>query len=103
MGRSFMDNQLNITQKAVLGLIRKGYENKVNIKYIAKTLGMSPRQVVYTLAELREFYPVCSTTLDGGGVWIADCNKDIVNFVKHIQKLRDIHQLTINYMEGHIK
>ena len=98
-----MDNNLTIEQKSVLSLIRKGYENKVNVKYIAKLLGISIRQVGYIIVELRQYYPICSTTLDGGGVWIADCNKDIVNFVKHLQKLRDAHQLNINYMEGHIK
>lgn len=98
-----MEQELTIKQQAVLDVLRKGYNNKVTVRYISKLLGISPRQVVYTLAELREFYPICSTTLDGGGVWIADCNKDIVNFVKKMQKLRDKHQLAINYMEGHIK
>lgn len=99
-----MENrELTITQKAVLDVLRKGKQHKVNLKYIAKLLGISERQVGYTLAELREFYPICSTTLDGGGVWIADCNKDIVNFIKDIEKLKNQHQLTINYMEGHIK
>lgn len=96
-------NELTVIQESVLGLIGKGRDNKVNVKYIAKLLGVSPRQVAYTLVELREFYPICSTTLDGGGVWIADCNKDITQFVKHLQKLRDAHQLNINYMEAHIK
>lgn len=95
--------KLNLQQKTILDLLRKGYENKVTIGYISKLSGISRREVVYTLAELREFYPVCSTTCDGGGVWIADCNKDIVKFVKNMQKLRDKHQLTINFMEGHIK
>ena len=98
-----MEQELTVTQQAVLDLLRKGYKNKVTIGYIAKFLGITKRQVGYILVELREHYPVCSTTLDGGGVWIADCNKDIVDFVKRMQKLRDQHQLTINYMEGHIK
>jgi DNA-binding IscR family transcriptional regulator len=98
-----MEQELNVQQKAVLDLIRKGYKNKVNIGVIAKVLGLSKRQIVYIISELREYYPICSTTLEGGGVWIADCNKDITNFVKKMQKLRDHHQLTINYMEAHIK
>lgn len=98
-----MEQELSVTQRAVLELIGKGYRNKVNISRIAKILGISKRQVGYTLGELREYYPICSTTLDGGGVWIADCNKDIVNFVTKMQKLRDQHQLTINFMEAHIK
>lgn len=98
-----MEQELSVTQKAVLDLLRKGYKNKVNVAHIAKTLGISKRQVGYTLVELREYYPICSTTLDGGGVWIADCNKDIVNFVTKMQKLRDQHQLIINFMEAHIK
>jgi hypothetical protein len=98
-----MDNNLTIEQKCVLDLIRKGYENKVNIKYIAKLLGISVRQVGYIIVELRQFYPICSTTLDGGGVWIADCNKDILNFIKQMEKLRNHHQMNINYMEAHIK
>lgn len=96
-------DELTQLQKDVLSLIRKGYDKKVNLKYIAKMCGISLREVSYTILELRQFYPICSTTLDGGGVWIADCNKDIVNFVKHIEKLRNAHQLTINYMERHIK
>lgn len=95
--------ELTQLQKDVLSLIRKGYDKKVNLKYIAKMCGISLREVSYTILELRQFYPICSTTLDGGGVWIADCNKDIVDFVKHIEKLRNAHQLTINYMERHIK
>lgn len=98
-----MKNKLTPLQVAVLDLIPKGYSNKVNLKHIAKFLGVSTRQITYTIVELRQHHPICSTTLDGGGVWIADCNKDIVNFIKQIQKLRDAHQLTINYMEGHIK
>lgn len=98
-----MEQELSVTQKAVLELIGKGYRNKVNIGHIAKILGITSRQVGYTLVELREYYPICSTTLDGGGVWIADCNKDIVNFINKMQKLRDQHQLTINFMEAHIK
>jgi len=97
------DKELTQLQEDVLSLIKKGYENKVNIRYIAKLCGISYRQVIYIIADLRQFYPICSTTLDGGGVWIADCNKDIVDFVKQIQKLRDTHQQTINYMEGHIR
>ena len=96
-------NELTVTQQSVLSLIGKGRQNKVNVKYIAKILGITPRQVGYIIAELREFHPICSTTLDGGGVWVADCNKDITQFVKHLQKLRDAHQLNINYMEAHIK
>lgn len=98
-----MNKELTVTQKAVLDVLRKGYQNKVNLKYIAKLLGISVREVSYTIVELREFYPICSTTLDGGGVWIADNNKDILRFIKQMQKLRDTHQLNINYMEGHIK
>lgn len=98
-----MEKELTVTQKAVLDVLRKGYNNKINVKYISKLLGISIREVTYTLAELREFYPVCSTTLDGGGVWIADNNKDIIKFIKVMQKLRDKHQLNINYMERHIK
>ena len=98
-----MEKELTLTQKAVLDVLRKGKQNKVNLKYIAKLLGISEREVCYTVSELREFYPICSTTLDGGGVWIADCNKDITSFIKHIEKLRNKHQLTINYMERHIK
>lgn len=97
------DKKLTVQQQAVLDLLRKGYENRVNMQYISKLLGISKRQVGYILVELREHYPICSTTLDGGGIWIADCNKDIIKFVKDMQKLRDSHQLTINYMEGHIK
>lgn len=96
-------DELTQLQKDVLSLIKKGYDKKVNLKYIAKMCGISLREVSYTILELRQFYPICSTTLDGGGVWIADCNKDIVNFVKRIEKLRNAHQLTINYMERHIK
>lgn len=95
--------ELTITQKAIVDLLRKGYENRVTLGYISKLLGISKRQVSYEILELREHYPICSTTLNGGGLWIADCNKDIVKFVKDMQKLRDKHQLTINYMEGHIK
>lgn len=95
--------ELTVQQKAVLDVLNKGKSKKVNVKYISKLLGISYREVCYTLAELREFYPICSTTLDGGGVWIADCNKDIVEFVKQIEKLRNKHQLTINFMEAHIK
>lgn len=98
-----MEQELNVQQKAVLDLIRKGYRNKVNIGVIAKVLGVSKRQIGYIITELREYYPICSTTLEGGGVWIADSNKDITNFVTKMQKLRDQHQLTINYMEAHIK
>lgn len=99
-----MENEkLTVQQKAVLGTLRKGKQNKVTTKYISKLLGISYREVTYTLSELREFYPICGTTLDGGGVWIADCNKDIVDYIKHIEKLRNQHQLTINFMEGHIK
>jgi hypothetical protein len=98
-----MENKLTIKQKCVFDLLRKGYENKVTIGYLSKISGISRREIVYTLAELREFYPVCSTTCDGGGVWIADCNRDIVNFVKRIEKLKKQHQTTINFMEGHIK
>ena len=98
-----MENELTVLQKSVLELIRKGYEKKINVKYISKLLGISQRQVTYTIQELRQFYPICSTTLDDGGVWIADCNKDIVSFIKQMEKLRNKHQLTINYMEGHIK
>lgn len=100
---SKMEKELTLQQKCILDVLRKGYENKVNVEYISKLTGISKREVGYTLAELREFYPVCSTKMDGGGVWIADCNKDIVKFVKEMEKLRNQHQLTINYMEAHIK
>jgi len=98
-----MTEELTITQKAVLDVLRKGYTNRVNLKHIAKVLGISLREVSYTLAELREFYPICSTTLEGGGVWIADNNNDIVRFIKQMEKLRDTHQMNINFMEAHIK
>ena len=98
-----MDRELTVKQLAVLDLLRKGKQNKVNVGYISKLLGISKRQVTYILADLREFYPICSTTLEGGGVWIADCNKDIVSFIKQMEKLRNKHQLMINYMEAHIK
>ncbi len=98
-----MTNELTTMQQAVLDVIRKGKENKVTVTYISKLLGISKRQVTYIIADLREFQPVCSTTLDGGGVWIADCNKDIVQFIKQMEKLRNKHQLNINYMEAHIK
>lgn len=98
-----MTNELTLTQKCVLDLLRKGYENRVTLAYLTKLSGISKREISYTIAELREFYPICSTKLDGGGIWIADCNKDIVKFIKEMQKLRDTHQLTINFMEGHIK
>lgn len=98
-----MENELTEIQEKVLSLIKKGYENKVNVKYIAKLLGISLRQVGYIIVELREFYPICTTTLDGGGVWIADCNKDILNFIKQMEKLRNHHQMNINFMEAHIK
>lgn len=95
--------KLTITQRAVLDTLGKGKRNKVNIRYIAKLLGISYREVTYTLSELREFYPICCTTLEGGGVWIAESNKDIVEYIKHIEKLKKHHQMTINFMEGHIK
>lgn len=99
-----MENKkLTVAQKAVLDVLRKGKQNKVNLKYISKLLGISERHVGYIIAELREFYPICSTPLDGGGVWLAESNKEIVDFIKHIEKLRNQHQLTINFMEGHIK
>ena len=98
-----MTNELTTMQQAVLDVIRKGKENKVTVTYISKLLGISKRQVTYIIADLREFQPVCSTTLDGGGVWIADCNRDIVQFIKQMEKLRNKHQLNINYMEAHIK
>ena len=98
-----MEDTLTAQQKCVLDVLRKGFENRVNVEYISKLTGISKREVTYTIAELREFYPVCSTKMHGGGIWIADCNKDIVAFVKQMQKLRDKHQLTINYMEAHIK
>lgn len=98
-----MTNELTTMQQAVLDVIRKGKENKVTVTYIAKLLGISKRQVTYIIAELREFEPICSTTLDGGGVWVADCNKDIIQFIKQMEKLRNKHQLNINYMEAHIK
>ena len=98
-----MESKLNAQQKCVFDVLRKGKENKVTVEYISKLTGISKRVVVYTLAELREFYPVCSTKMEGGGVWIADCNKDILNFIKEMEKLRNKHQLTINYMEAHIK
>lgn len=98
-----MENELTELQQRVLSLIGKGKENKVNVKYISKLLDISTRQVTYTIVELREHYPICSTTLEGGGVWIADCNKDIVQFVKHLQKLKNAHQTNINFMERHIK
>lgn len=98
-----MTKELTLTQKAVLDVLRKGKSNKVTTQYISKLLGISAREVTYTLAELREFYPVCSTTTDGGGSWIADCNKDIITFIKQIEVLRNRHQQTINFMEGHIK
>lgn len=98
-----MTHELTVMQQNVLGLIRKGYENRVNIRYIANILGISTRQVGYVINELREFYPICTTTLDGGGVWVADNNKDIITFIKHLEKLRNIHQKNINFMEAHIK
>lgn len=98
-----MTQQLNARQQIVLDVLRKGYENRVTIGYINKLTGIPKRTIVYILAELREFHPVCSTKMEGGGVWIADCNKDIVKFIKEMEKLRNQHQATINYMEAHIK
>ena len=98
-----MENKLNARQQLVLDMLRKGYENRITIDTISKFTGISKRQVGYILAELREFHPVCSTRMEGGGVWIADCNKDIVRFVKEMEVLRNQHQTTINYMEAHIK
>lgn len=98
-----MTKQLDIPQEVVLSLLRKGKENKVNLNYIVKLTNISRRQVGYIINELREFYPICSTTLDGGGYWIADCNKDIVDFVKQEEKLIKAHKQNINFMEGHIK
>lgn len=98
-----METELTLNQLIIFDLLRKGYENKITVKELSKLSKISPREVTYTLAELREFYPICSTKLDGGGVWIADNNRDIVKFIKEMQKLRDAHQLTINFMEGHIK
>lgn len=98
-----MQNELTTTQKKVYDVLRKGYDNKVNLKYISKLTNLSVREVVRTISELREFYPICSTTYDGGGVWIADCNKDIVKFITLTQKRAHTHQLTINHMERHIK
>jgi len=98
-----MDKKLNARQQLVLDVLRKGYENRVTIGYISKLTGISKRQIGYILAELREFHPVCSTRMEGGGVWVADCNKDIVKFVKEMEVLRNQHQTTINFMEAHIK
>lgn len=95
--------ELTEEKKRVFHTIKKGYENKLNIKYIAKMTNLSPREVVYIIAELREFVPICSTTSDGGGVWIADNNKDIQDFINKTEKLMKAHKLAISYMERHLK
>lgn len=94
---------LTAQQQLVLGVLRKGYENKVNLNYIAKMTKLSRRTVNYVIVELREYFPVCSTTLDGGGYWIADRNKDILKYIKQVEKSKKTLQLSINYMERHIK
>lgn len=98
-----MEQELNARQQLVLDVLRKGYENRVTVGYISKLTGIPKRRITYILADLREFYPICSTKMEGGGVWIADCNKDIVKFVKEMEVLRNKHQATINFMEAHIK
>ena len=98
-----METELTLNQLIVFDLLRKGYSNKTTLKELSRLSKLSPREVSYVLAELREFYPICSTKMDGGGIWIADNNSDILKFIKEMEKLRDVHQLTINFMEGHIK
>lgn len=95
--------ELTQIQQNVLELIGKGEQNKINLDKIAKLVKISKREVAYTIAELRQFYPICSTRLNGGGVWIADCNKDIQHFINTCESICKAYQLQINYMEEHIR
>jgi len=97
-----MKKELTKRQKQVLSVLKYGGENLTTTKTITNLTGISPRDIRQIISDLREEYPICSTTYNGGGYFIANTNKEIGRFIKGIQNRINEHEVTITNMIRHV-
>ena len=91
-----------VAKELILNLIPSSKENAIKLSEIASYTGLAYRQIKEVISELRKSYPICSKETEGGGYWIAESSKDIVDFVYMIERRKKGYQLTIDTMKTHL-
>ena len=93
---------MKIKEKIIL-LMPTEKDNAITTKQLQNLTGLSNKQLKVIISNLREDYPICSKTTDGGGYWIAQNMSEIVDFVREISSRRRSHTKTIKDMGNHCK
>lgn len=88
--------------KLILEMIPKGKDNPVTARTLEQVSGLHGKQIRDIISELREDYPICSRTTDGGGYWIATDEADTQRFINQMVSRRKAVNTTIANMIKHL-
>lgn len=97
------NNKHKFLKETVLNLIPEEKANRITLRQLGNLTSLSYRKLKKIITELRKNYPICSQETDGGGYWMAESEKDILDFINMIDRRRQGYTNTILLMSDHLR
>lgn len=97
-----LDEEKKQAIKKLVGNLPSSEYEAIPSKVLAKQMSISQRMLRTLISDAREFYPICSKLVEGGGYWIANNNEDISRFIRTIQYKIKTQKRTVKRMSRHI-
>ena len=94
------ESRLDYMKSLVFNIIStKGTKIKpAKTKDICFECNITPRELKRVVSELRNDYPIVSKETEEGGYWIATSEKEIIDFIKMIERRKKGYETTIKIM-----
>lgn len=98
------EKKYTVMHMMVLGKIRSSAskEKPIKQKDLRYDLNISSRKLKAIISDLRDEYPIMSRQSNGGGVWLATSEEEILDFITMINSHKKTYEKTIEKMNRHL-